>query len=719
MVSDDELAALCTAVDAAEAVHAHGAFTVDFHLSPGGTFAVRARPALPPPLIALFARDFGKTRLVFALSDQERVVDAIVPAFAPRASVRTVPADVVRAVGGARERARTGALGASKSAVRGVVGEELWGRLHQFQRDGVVSGVKMGRFVLADDMGMGKTVSALTVAEYYRRSAGGEERAPVLVLCPSSVRDMWVAEISRWVEVDSKAVHCVCSSKDARRLLKKRALGTRDPWDAQIDVAYVVCSYDLVPRLVAELSEGKGEREGSGESGGRGQKADAWGEGGEDYTAPEVLQYQPINLPIELSMFGTVIADECHSLKNMGTVRARACVPVILAADYRILVSGTPVMSRPSELFTQLQCIYGAGPEAPPFLSANFFEEHYCGGSYMDGGAASNMIELNALLAEVMVRRSKTDAKLALPPKIRSHFNVQLCQKSLGEFAENLAQLSERRGEKEGAIAEGGDALARLTARLGRFNRMLLQKTCEAKISGVLTRLRQMLEVKAGEPKKILLFAYHQIMLNAAENMCRERGHRYIRLDGNTNASHRSGVVAQFQSEAGIRVAILSIRVAGVGLTMTKANTILFAELDWVPANLAQAEDRAHRIGRVGPLHIEYAVARGTLDDSMWPSVRRKLGMVGMLVDGVGHNRNCLDPESMGPTLEQNGTEVRATVLAASTDFSGFDSSQDVGEGGEKGKQQTQTCSQRSSLAAEELPTPKRRRLATPSIASW
>lgn len=78
----------------------------------------------------------------------------------------------------------------------------------------------------------------------------------------------------------------------------------------------------------------------------------------------------------------------------------------------------------------------------------------------------------------------------------------------------------------------------------------------------------------------------------------------------------------------------LSIRAGGVGLTLTAASTVIFAELSWTPGDLIQAEDRAHRIGQVASVNIYYLLANDTVDDIIWDVVQSKLENLGQMLDG-------------------------------------------------------------------------------------
>lgn len=677
-VEDD--AANLDALLAYEAEAEHGTFAVDLQLqAPGARFTLRGRPRLPAALSRAL-RPLAATplptaapasgALVFALRDYDAVTATVSPRFAARARVSGIPEVLRRLVARVDAEAAADAFGVSETLVAAALGRRFWDDMFPFQREGVLRAVRLGgRVLLADSMGLGKTVSALAIAEYFRVSlsefeldssggedgagAGGEERRappPVLILCPATLRETWVHALQKWLPgVSCSAIHCLSSAKDAKRLLKARRQGKRDLWDCQLDVRFVICSYDLLPRLLTEFSGGMPSCDSSDGASATEAAAAA------SSHAQHSVSYLPTAVPPELSMFSTVIADECHTLKNAAAARARTCLPVILAAKYRILISGTPVTSHPAELFTQLQAVLGASPAAEAFVPPDFFRNRYCGGS--------NFPELNALLNMVMIRRSKEDAGIQLPPKIRCHSRVELSSDRRAEFAKMLADRTAL--GKSLAEASCLEEAAVLRSRLAGLNNRLFQDTAQAKILFVLTRLRELMLGPDNKDRKLLLFAFHQNVLDAVTGLCRRERLRFVRIDGSVPGVGREQLVSIFQEDPSTRIAILSIQTAGTGLTLTKANYIMFAELNWVPSNLSQAEDRAHRIGQQSVLHVEYVVAPETLDKYMFPTIRRKLGMVGKLVDGVGDDHVRLDPDVYGATVQSSDLSVRATAVAA------------------------------------------------------
>lgn len=521
-----------------------------------------------------------------------------------------------------------------EGVVRDVVGEGFWGRLKGFQREGVVGGAEMGgRFLLGDEMGLGKTVQALGVVRYFGCESG------VLVLCPGSLKGSWKEAIGMWnEEIGVGEVRVVASRKDGVRLFGEMGKKGRDIWDRGPGVRFVVCAYDMMASIVREMG------------------VERFKEGG---------------------LFKCVIADECHNLRNMHTDRVRFCLPAMMGIKHRILCTGTPVLSRPRELYPLLILICNEDGEEKPILNFEDYAERYCGGS--DGGynGVSNLDELNTVLKSVMIRRTKADVLRSLPPKRRRHVVLDIGAKPLTKFAKVFDELGTLEMQLQDGSLDPAERAAISGRRKGLFA-ILYVMTAKAKLPGIVTRTRQLLHEDGS--KKILVFASHIVVLDAVTQLMEREQVEYIRLDGATKPEERSELVDSFQNNANIRVAILSVHVAGAGLTLTKADVVFFAELHMVPGVLRQAEDRAHRIGRVGVVDIEYAVAPKTLDDRMWSMIRRKMGTIGMVVDGLGDyetGSKTLDPESKDLVLSTSSPAMQNAMFEAESylpaELSSFD----------------------------------------------
>lgn len=146
--------------------------------------------------------------------------------------------------------------------------------------------------------------------------------------------------------------------------------------------------------------------------------------------------------------------------------------------------------------------------------------------------------------------------------------------------------------------------------------------------------------LKEDESRKVLIFAYHKDLIDKIIARCFVHGmgfspDEYIiitgsfpsplpsfqmskTIKGSTSSAERGRLVASFQSNPGMRAGLLSLKAANAGITLTAASLVLFAELFWNPGELAQAEDRVHRIGQTKPVDVRYLVAKHTADDYLW-----------------------------------------------------------------------------------------------------
>ncbi|XP_075009043.1 SWI/SNF-related matrix-associated actin-dependent regulator of chromatin subfamily A-like protein 1 isoform X3 [Calonectris borealis] len=314
------------------------------------------------------------------------------------------------------------------------------------------------------------------------------------------------------------------------------------------------------------------------------------------------------------STFQVVIIDESHFLKNIKTARCRAAMPLLKAARRVILLSGTPAMSRPAELYTQIAAVQPAF--FPQFHS---FGLRYCDARKMPWGwdysGSSNLTELKILLEEsIMIRRLKSDVLSQLPAKQRKMVVVApegISAKTKAVLAAEAKMMAKgyksKQQEKEALL-------------------LFYNRTAEAKIHSVIEYILELLE--SGNDK-FLVFAHHKIVLDAIVAELEKKHVEYIRIDGSTPSAERQSLCQKFQSSEKQVVAVLSLTAANMGLTLSAADLVVFAELFWNPGVLIQAEDRAHRIGQTSSVNVHYLVAEGTADDYLWPMIQEKIKVLG------------------------------------------------------------------------------------------
>lgn len=311
--------------------------------------------------------------------------------------------------------------------------------------------------------------------------------------------------------------------------------------------------------------------------------------------------------------FKVVIIDESHFLKNIKAARCRAALPILKIAKRVILLSGTPAMSRPAELYTQ---IIAVKPTFFPQFHA--FGRRYCDAKRLSWGwdysGSSNLGELKLLLEEaVMLRRLKSDVLSQLPAKQRKMVVVnpgrisKRAKAALDAAAKEMTKDKTKQQQKEALIVF--------------FNR-----TAEAKIPCVIEYILDLLD--SGR-EKFLVFAHHKVILDAIAKELGRKQVQLIRIDGSTPSAEREDLCQKFQLSKERTVAVLSITAANMGLTFSSADLVVFAELFWNPGVLIQAEDRVHRIGQANSVGIHYLVAKGTADDYLWPMIQEKIKVLG------------------------------------------------------------------------------------------
>src|SRR3990167_6920453 len=154
----------------------------------------------------------------------------------------------------------------------------------------------------------------------------------------------------------------------------------------------------------------------------------------------------------------------------------------------------------------------------------------------------------------------------------------------------------------------------------------LRHATALAKLPMVMIHLRDQLD--AGN--KVVVFAHHHDVVAA---IAAEFGAAAVTLTGETGMAERQAAVDRFQSDDSCTLFIGSIHAAGVGITLTAAAHVIFAELDWVPGNLSQAEDRCHRIGQSGSVLVQHLVLDGSIDATMAQTITAKQDIIDRALD--------------------------------------------------------------------------------------
>lgn len=452
---------------------------------------------------------------------------------------------------------------------------------HQAQ---VVAAAAAGHrtFLLADEPGLGKTAEALLAAE-------AAAAYPLLVVVPNVVKTNWVREAGLWTPARSATV----------------VHGDGHSVDAFCDI--VVVNYEVLDRHVGWL----------GTFGFRG-----------------------------------MVVDEAHFIKNKSSqrsrhvlelserIRSRTVGPLLMA------LTGTPLINDIEDFLAIWQFLGwidegDPGPELMAALERNALTPADPGFS---PAARAAVIDLG------IVRRRKVDVAADIPPRRIADLPVELdgaLGRSIRQAERVLARRLVKRYESaleartSGAVVEGIDH--DLVRRVATWDRQDTDENSGGE--NVFTMMRRIGQAKAvlaadyaaqlaRNAGKVVFFAKHVDVMDAAEQTFAQRGLGYCSIRGNQTPRTRQNSIDAFLSDPDIAIAVCSLTAAGVGLNLQVASNVVLAELSWTAAEQTQAIDRVHRIGQDEPVTAWRIIATQTIDARIAELIDDKAGLAARALDG-------------------------------------------------------------------------------------
>ncbi len=428
-----------------------------------------------------------------------------------------------------------------------------WSGLYEHQVEGIAHILPRDHSLLADDMGPRKTRQSIIPAII----RGGQK----LVICPATLKDNWKKEIKM---VDPDATIQVIGG----------SIGPNPESD------WNIVNYDVLKKWRPRLME---------------------------------------------MGFVTEIIDEAHRIKNEGAGRSKQVLGwtggsgkskvknlgLKDIAEHVVLLTGTPIMSRPMEIFNLLKAV------GHP-LGKNWwqFAQRYCGARqdtvYVKGGhgstktvwnfkGASNLEELAALISDIYLQRKK-DECLDLPGKFRFPQYVQIDLKKYQEYEDSINWKNH---------------LAKLT--------LMRVETADQCVPATISRLEDIIDA---EIENAVVFSCFTDPIDRIANYLNKEKPTAVVLDGRTSKKHKEGKKPRecmcvectkqvFWEEPNVRVLVGQIQAAGQGHNLQNASQVIFNDFDWVPANHDQAEDRCYRIGQDRKVTVTFIVAEDTMAEDL------------------------------------------------------------------------------------------------------
>jgi SWI/SNF-related matrix-associated actin-dependent regulator of chromatin subfamily A-like protein 1 len=460
-----------------------------------------------------------------------------------------------------------------------------------YQRAGIAYASQRPCSLIGDEMGLGKTIQAIGVIN------ADPGIKFVLVVCPASLKINWSRELMKW-------------------LTRKYSIGIANG-GALPATDIVIINYDILRKHRDALRKHR----------------DA----------------------LRARQWDVMIVDESHYLKNSKAGRTQEVFGKwdkdpekrleAIPAARKVFLTGTPIPNRPIELWPLLKSM-----ELPDFKNWQTYVRRYCAGQRTRFGwetsGSSNLPELQEKLrSSIMVRRLKRDVLTELPPKrrqiielpvngstkaVRDESAAWAARQDLIEdlrLAVELSKASDDPADYQEAVAALGEGLKTAFTEMSK----LRHGTALAKVPHVTQHVIDAIDSSG----KIVLFGHHKDVLYSIGGGLKEAGYKAVYLTGDMAGSDRQASVDAFQNDPTVQVIILTIGAGGVGITLTAASHVIFCELDWVPGNLSQAEDRCHRIGQENSVLVQHLVLEGSLDATIAQRIVAKQEVIDSALDRI------------------------------------------------------------------------------------
>ena len=297
----------------------------------------------------------------------------------------------------------------------------------------------------------------------------------------------------------------------------------------------------------------------------------------------------------------TLVCDEVQNLRSKTTqkykaIKKLAALPSVL---YRIGLSGTPIYNRGSEIWPIIDIL-------KPGLLGSFKE--FCGYfCYVNDKGKAIVLEnkraslRHELQKHVMLRRKKSDVLKELKDKVRYK---EIIAADTDYYLEELDKIWKKlEDEQKNAETEFSKSAA-----YQRAIQSERQIAGVAKLPHVINFVKNIMEIE----ESVVVFCHHRLIHTLLHKSLQEFSP--VAIIGGQTDSFRQSQIDKFQNGES-KLMIAGLRAGNVGINLTRAKYVIFAELDWSPAIHRQAEDRLHRIGQKNTVFAYYLIGNGTLDD--------------------------------------------------------------------------------------------------------
>lgn len=442
--------------------------------------------------------------------------------------------------------------------------------LYPYQEEGVEFLLRNKGGILLDEQGCGKTIQAITAVD---RALTAEEIKKVLIICPSIMRRTWKSECEKWCTVLTSSYSSSSSKIQVIETSKQFISDT---------ATICICSYE--------------------------------------YALHNFKTYRNSASGFKYKGFDCVIVDESHKIKNPSALRTKAVLNLLVSPTikYKILLTGTPITKCIDDLYCQLRPFL---PEEVLGKNIYSFRRNWMyqksNGFGMEYYGCKDSAKLHDLLYSVALRRTKKEVLPQLPKLMHNKIVVDI-KKSLADESMKFVDLAIQSvlGKPVKLDTEESLHVSQVRKTLGL-----------SKVKATVKYVMNLLEDSTTEDnEKIVVFAYHTDVITALKESFTHAKIECGVITGSTSMSTRQTLINRFQDKKDtLQVLVVNILAGGVGITLTAASTEVFAELDWTPANIQQAEARCHRISQTRDVNVTFMLGENSLDTAIFDTLIEKL----------------------------------------------------------------------------------------------
>jgi SWI/SNF-related matrix-associated actin-dependent regulator 1 of chromatin subfamily A len=431
---------------------------------------------------------------------------------------------------------------------------------YEYQKEGILFGLDRHRILIGDEPGLGKTLQSIGIVDTAKAY-------PCLVICPSSLKINWQREFEKFT--NRKALVLDNSTRTSWPYL----LGM-----GMFNVAIV--NYESLKKFFV------------------------WDiKGGKSFMLKDVVFNRDINI------FKSVIMDESHRLKDPTAQQTIFTRGIVEGKEWRILLSGTPVVNHAQDLVAQLAIM---GRLLSDFGGRGKFLADY--------GENENLSDLSdKLYSSCMIRREKCKVLTQLPDKQRTDLHVEISNRE--EYDVAATDLAAYLREYIGCT----DREIRRKMRMKALVEFMTLRSLASK--GKVKQATDFIRNFLANGKPLIVFCSLKEIVKELQKEFPDA----VRVTGSDSMQDKQAAVDAFQSGQA-QLIICSIKAAGVGLTLTASSNVAFVEFPWTYADCCQCEDRAHRIGQKDNVNCYYLIGRNTIDPVLYRIIHKKRSIANQIM---------------------------------------------------------------------------------------